>query len=64
MAGGWKGANECSSIPCEVCGTIECERRFFHGGSKGPGDESGHIVVCEKCAKQLSDEWYGCGCGG
>lgn len=66
MAEGWKGANtaECALLKnycfCKVCMATE-DIRMFHSLERG-NDE--HIVMCKKHAKELSNNWYGCGCGG
>ena len=67
MAKGWNGANRAEIMMlenycfCSVCGTTK-DLRIFHKVRTSGGDD--HIVVCKKHAENLSDDWYGCGCGG
>lgn len=67
MAEGWSGANKAKIMMlkkdcfCSVCGATG-DLRIFHNIKVG--GYRNHSVVCKKHAEELSDDWYGCGCGG
>lgn len=38
--------------------------KVFHCLGKKTYLQNQHIIICHSCAKELPNEWHGCGCGG